>query len=131
MKIRASAATNAWMATRGADRLRHLPPWRFVLCLARWSNIARSIEQSLESEGLARHAEQAALLAILPAHWQAHELATDLCQFFASGQATEALSKHGDLHTLHDERERERERKTANFQRYRQPYSVYCRLISD
>lgn len=34
-----------------------------------------------------------------------HEFATELYQLFASGQATEALSRHGDLHTLHDERE--------------------------
>ena len=59
-------------------------------------------EQWLESDGLARHAGQAAFLAILPTHRQVHELATELCQHYAAGHAAIALAQLDELHALHD-----------------------------
>jgi len=58
--------------------------------------------QWLAKEGLARHGDEPAFIALDQLHRQAHALACTLCDLYSDGHGAQALARLGELHAVQD-----------------------------
>ena len=92
----ASVEHRAWIVSiarylRG-ERDEHLPLDHHLCRFGAW----------LDAEGQARYGAQSAFHVLESLHRQVHLLATDLCEFKATGRNLEAVARLGELHALRD-----------------------------